>query len=94
MKGERVLYPCYFNVNLQRKEGRRVSRSRGIRNAGLAELEHAAKKAGLSYRIEEKHHPAHWWRREGRIVVVWDGSKELLLKKVAARMEVKTEGRK
>lgn len=94
MKGERILYPCYFNAALQRNEGRRVPRSRSIKNPVMADIVQAAKKAGLTFRVEEKHHPSCWWRREGRMVVMWDGSKESLLKKVAFRLEAKPEARK
>jgi signal recognition particle subunit SRP19 len=86
MKGERILYPCYFNGSIERKEGRRVAKTRAHPNPTLADLERAAKKTGLRYRIEQKHHPAHWWKREGRIVVEWSESKETLLKKVAAHL--------
>lgn len=94
MKGERILYPCYFNAALQRSEGRRVNRSRCIKNPVLSDIVQAAKKAGLTFRTEEKHHPAYWWRHEGRMVVTWDGSKEGLIRKVASRLEAKQETRR
>jgi signal recognition particle subunit SRP19 len=43
----------------------------------------------VTFRIEEHHHPAHWMRREGRIVAEWHEGKEALIKKVAQRLEVK-----
>jgi signal recognition particle subunit SRP19 len=89
MKNERILYPCYFNATLMRQEGRRVSRSRAVKEPTLADIEKAAKKSGLSCRTEQKHHPAFWWKKEGRLVVTWDKSKEQLLKTVAARLERK-----
>jgi signal recognition particle subunit SRP19 len=89
MKNERILYPCYFNAALMRKDGRRVSRSRAVKEPTLADIEKAAKKSGLSCRTEQKHHPAFWWKKEGRLVVTWDKSKEQLLKTVAARLERK-----
>ncbi|MCQ8894630.1 MAG: signal recognition particle subunit SRP19/SEC65 family protein [Methanolinea sp.] len=84
MKGERILYPCYFNSALKRGEGRRVPLSRAVRDPTLADLERAAKGSGLSFRPEQKHYPSRWWLREGRIVVQWDESKEKLLKKISA----------
>jgi len=87
MKGERILYPCYFNTELRRNQGRRVPRAMGVPNPLLADLERAVKKNGLTCRVEEKHHPAFWMRKEGRLVVEWKESKELLLKRVAQRME-------
>jgi signal recognition particle subunit SRP19 len=38
--------------------------------------------------VEDKHHPAHWARREGRIVAEWTERKEALIRKVAQKLEV------
>lgn len=89
MKGERILYPCYFNANLMRGEGRRITRSRAVKDPSLSDIERAVKRCGIQYRIEQKSHPSCWWKREGRIVVAWAQSKEQLLKKVAGFLEVK-----
>jgi len=86
MKGERILYPCYFNAALKRAEGRRIPRERAVKDPTLMDLEKAAKRAGLSFRSEQKHYPARWWQKEGRIVVQWKESKEELLKRVATQM--------
>jgi signal recognition particle subunit SRP19 len=55
----------------------------------ISDLERALKRAGVPCRVEDKHHPAHWMRREGRIVAEWKERKEVLIKKVALRLEVK-----
>jgi signal recognition particle subunit SRP19 len=55
----------------------------------IHDLERALQKIGVTFRIEEHHHPAHWMRHEGRVVVVWADRKEALIKKVAQRIEVK-----
>jgi signal recognition particle subunit SRP19 len=55
----------------------------------VSDLERALKRAGIPFRIEEHHHPAHWMRREGRIVAEWQDGKEALIRKVAQRLEVK-----
>jgi signal recognition particle subunit SRP19 len=89
IQGERILYPCYFNVAYSRAEGRRVPRSLGVKAPALADLERVLTKLGIAYRAEENHHPEHWIRREGRVVVTWPESKELLIKKVAQRLGAK-----
>jgi signal recognition particle subunit SRP19 len=66
-----------------------VARSRGAKAPVISDLERALKRAGVTFRIEEHHHPAHWMRREGRIVAEWHEGKEALIKKVAQRLEVK-----
>jgi len=89
MEKERILYPSYFNGALKRSEGRRVSQSLAQKGVLLGDLERAVKKSGLSCRIEQNSHPAFWSRREGRVVVPWDQSKEVLLKTVATHLQVK-----
>jgi signal recognition particle subunit SRP19 len=89
MKGERILYPCYFDQARHRSEGRRVSRAAAVPDPGLPDLERAARRLGLTFRVEVKPHPAQWMKREGRLVVAWKGSKEELLKKMAKKMERK-----
>lgn len=87
--GECILYPCYFNASYTRAEGRRVPRSRGVKGPVLTDLERALKKAGIPFRVEEHHHPAHWTRREGRLVAEWKQGKGALIKAVAQKLEVR-----
>jgi len=87
--GECVLYPCYFNTGLSRAEGRRVRKGLGIKTPVPADIERALKRAGVKFRTEEKHHPAHWVRKEGRIIALWTEGKEGLIKKVAQKLEAR-----
>jgi signal recognition particle subunit SRP19 len=89
MKGERILYPCYFDQMRRRSEGRRVPKAAAVPDPRLADLERAAKKLGLDFRTETKPHPAQWVKKEGRLVVTWKGSKEDLLNKMARKLEKK-----
>ncbi|HVP93545.1 MAG TPA: signal recognition particle subunit SRP19/SEC65 family protein [Methanoregulaceae archaeon] len=89
MKGERILYPCYFDATLRRREGRKVPLSKAVRNPGLPDIETALKKNGVKYRIETKPHPAHWSEREGRILAEWDKSKGELLKRICSKLDVR-----
>jgi signal recognition particle subunit SRP19 len=43
----------------------------------------------VKFRVENKHHPAHWARKEGRVVAEWTEGKEALIKKVAQKLEVR-----
>ncbi|MGD0079144.1 MAG: signal recognition particle subunit SRP19/SEC65 family protein [Methanoregula sp.] len=88
-KGEYTLYPCYFNAAYSRGEGRRVPRSLGVKGPVLTDLERALRRAGVNFRVDDHHHPAHWARREGRIIAEWGESKERLIRKVAQKMEVR-----
>jgi signal recognition particle subunit SRP19 len=89
MKGERILYPCYFDATLRRQEGRKVPLSKAVRNPGLADIEAALKKSGVKYRTEPKSHPAHWAGREGRILAEWDKPKGDLLRRICSKLEAK-----
>jgi signal recognition particle subunit SRP19 len=51
------------------------------------DIERSLRSMGVTYRVEEHHHPAHWQRHEGRIVVEWTEKKEALIKKVAQKMD-------
>ncbi|MFA4878016.1 MAG: signal recognition particle subunit SRP19/SEC65 family protein [Methanoregula sp.] len=88
-EGECILYPCYFNAAYTRAEGRRVPRSLGSKAPVLTDIERALKKNGVNFRIEDHHHPAHWSRREGRVVAEWKKSKEVLIRRVAEKLEVR-----
>jgi len=89
VQGECILYPCYFNAGYTRMEGRRVVKKQGVKAPVITDLERALKRAGIRYRVEDRHHPAHWSRKEGRIVAEWTKGKEALIKKVAEKLEVR-----
>lgn len=89
VKGECILYPCYFNASLSRNEGRRVPRTLGAKGPVINDIERALKRANVKFRVEEHHHPAYWMRHEGRIIAEWHEKKESLIKKVAQKLEVK-----
>lgn len=86
MADECILYPCYFNAALNRRQGRRVPRQNAAKAPSLAELERVLKRSGIKFHAEGHHHPAHWERHEGRVVVEWKKSKEALIKKVAQQL--------
>ncbi|PKL62834.1 MAG: signal recognition particle protein Srp19 [Methanomicrobiales archaeon HGW-Methanomicrobiales-2] len=86
MSVERILYPCYFDVTLQRREGRRVPRNLGVKSPELTAIEAVLRKMKVPHRVEEHHHPARWAEHEGRIVAEWEGSKGDLIRKVAGSL--------
>lgn len=86
MADEHILYPCYFNATLQRRQGRRIPYHAGGKAPSLADIERSLRQLGIKFRVEDHHHPAYWMRREGRIVAEWKESKGSLIRKVAQRM--------
>jgi len=87
--GECILYPCYFDASLGRSSGRRVPATLAVKGATIQDLERALKRERLPFRTEERSHPAHWHKREGRLIVRWEGKKEELLRRVAKALNVK-----
>ena len=83
MSAERILYPCYFDATLERREGRRVAKNLGVKSPDLPAIEAVLRKMKVPHRVEERHHPARWAEREGRVVAEWEGSKEEVIRKVA-----------
>jgi len=83
---ERVIYPCYFNAALTRKEGRRVAKDKAVAKPTSATIATAARKAGFKPIEEAKHCPSSCYAREGRILVEFAGSKEELLAKIAEKL--------
>lgn len=84
----RYLYPCYFDTELTREQGRRVNKNLAVANPNTAQISRAAKSAGLNVVEENKttHHPSQWYKAGGRISVEFQGSKEELLKIVASKL--------
>lgn len=91
MGTSRIIYPCYFDGSLSRAEGRRVSRKYTQKAAPkVQELERVVRRLGIAGAVIEPHsHPAQWFRREGRLVLEWKGSKEQLLRKIARKLSEK-----
>ncbi len=86
MDPERILYPCYFDLSLPRSKGRRVPADKAQENPTAKAIHKAAKRLGLSARIEEASHPGYWMKKEGRIIVEYKGTKEELIRRVAAKI--------
>ncbi|WOX55163.1 MULTISPECIES: signal recognition particle subunit SRP19/SEC65 family protein [unclassified Methanoculleus] len=84
MSAERILYPCYFDVTLTRREGRRIAKNLGVKSPELSAVETILQGMKVPHRVEERHHPARWAQHEGRIVAEWEGSKGDLIRKVAS----------
>ncbi|MDR0439300.1 MAG: signal recognition particle subunit SRP19/SEC65 family protein [Methanocalculaceae archaeon] len=84
----RYLYPCYFDAELTRTEGRRVAKTLAVTSPNLAQIRRAAKLCELTVLDEELdvRHPAHWFFHDGRLQIDYKGSKEELLQKIAHKL--------
>lgn len=83
MRDKWVIWPVYFDANVSRKEGRKVSKELAIKNPSIDDIYKAAKKLGLNPVKEEKAYPKRWWRKEGRLLIDKKGKKMEIIKKIA-----------
>lgn len=74
-----ILYPCYFDRSLKRSEGRRTSRAMSVQEPSPSTIERILKSNKITFTHEEKSHPAYWWKREGRFMVDYTGTKRELI---------------
>jgi len=87
-EGLLVLWPHYFDARRSRGEGRRVAKAMAVDKPDAAWVEAAARKAGLKPQLQEdSKHPSLPHHKAGRVLVAKDGSKEAVLRKVAAAMQ-------
>ncbi len=71
MSAERILYPCYFDAALRRREGRRVARNLAVKSPDTSAIATVLRKMNLPHRLEEHHHPARWVERKAGSL--WNG---------------------
>lgn len=86
-----IVWPCYFDARLSRKQGRRVSKEMAVKNPKLEELAEAIKSIGLKATQEAKAaHPTSWFSPSGKLKVTYPGErdpKEELLKKMGQHIK-------
>ncbi len=92
MENGHILYPCYFDATIKRRSGRRVPGTLASDKPSIHDIEEALFRLHLSYTREDKSHPAFWWRHEGRLIVPFAGSKNELIKSVAANIDIQKAG--
>lgn len=84
---ENVLYPAYFDADLTRGEGRRISQELAIADPTVDEIATAVGQVGYDARIERDiAYSREHWKSRGRVVVknADDANKGDLLQAVGA----------
>jgi len=84
---EFVIWPVYIDRERSRKEGRRVSKSLGVKNPKLENIYKTLKRMGYSPEmVRDKCHPRRHWEPSGYIKVkVEEGTSKLELLKEICR---------
>jgi len=82
-----ILYPCYFDSDLMRSEGRRVSYDTGIAHPEPGDIERILKTNHITYNRETKSHPAYWWKHQGRFMVEYSKTKGELVNLIGTSLK-------
>jgi len=82
-----VIYPVYFDKNISRFAGRKVSKKHAVEKPNIEDISKAAKSLGLNPVLEKDiAHPSRHWKKEGRVLVDKKGSKSKILNQISNRM--------
>lgn len=78
-----VLWPEYFDANLTRAQGRKVSKKLAVPEPSLDMISKALQKLDIEFTLEEeKSYPGEWHLKKGRALVPITIPKSQLLVKV------------
>jgi signal recognition particle subunit SRP19 len=87
-RGKLRVWPVYFDASLSRGEGRRVPRSKAIRDPKAEDIEKAAKKLGLNPILEPAAtYSKQPWRPIGVVLVDKKGSKTRIINDIAEELK-------
>jgi len=85
---EYIIWPQYFDCNLSRKYGRRVSRELCVLKPSIKEIELVCSELALECRVDEsKLYPRSWYTTRGCVYVRSNTSKSLLLRLLAKKLQ-------
>jgi signal recognition particle subunit SRP19 len=86
-KGKLRIWPAYFDVKYSRSEGRRIPRNQAVREPRIEDLEKAANKLGLKPILQAgAAYSKYPWSKTGALLVDKKGSKNDVIKKLAAEL--------
>ena len=82
-----VVWPIYFDKNVTRFNGRRVSKKQAVEKPSVDDILKSAKSLGLNPVLEKDvPYPSTPWKKEGRILIDKKDSKSKLLKQIASKL--------
>ena len=83
-----VIYPEYFDFNLKRSQGRKVSSNISVKKPNIDEIIIVAKKLGSNVKMSSKSHPSNWHSELGSLTLFYDGTKVSLLHKMGKELKL------
>jgi signal recognition particle subunit SRP19 len=85
--GKLRIWPVYFDASYSRGEGRRVPRSKAVKDPKAEEVEKAAMRLGLNPILEPTaKYSKQPWRPVGVVLVDKRGSKTKIIKEIAEEL--------
>ena len=82
-----IIYPIYFDKHISRCKGRRIPLKNCIEKPTVEQIANAAKSLGLKPIIEkDRMHSSRSWKKEGRVLILKNASKQTLLHQISKRM--------
>jgi len=83
-----VIWPVYFDKNVSRLDGRKVSKKHAVEKPSIENISKAAKSLGLRPVLEKDcAYPSKPWKKDGRILVDKKDSKSKLLRQIGSRLQ-------
>ena len=78
-----IIYPIYFDKNITRNNGRRISKKYAIDNPDIEKISKVLKSLGLSFEVDKNSsHPLRSWKKEGRIIITKNTNKNKLINQI------------
>ena len=81
------IYPEYFDFNLKRSQGRKVSSNISVKKPNIDEIMIVAKILGSNIKKSSKSHPSNWHSELGSLTLFYDGTKVSLLRKMGKELK-------
>ncbi len=86
-RGKLRIWPVYFDSSYSRGEGRRVPRTKAVKDPKAEDVEKAAKRLGLNPILEPTaKYSKQPWRPVGVVLVDKKGSKTKIVKEIAEEL--------
>ena len=83
-----VIYPEYFDFNLNRSQGRKVPVNISVKKPNVEEIFGILKNLGSSVTKSQKSHPSNWHSELGSINLFYEGTKVSLLHKIGKELKI------
>ena len=83
-----VIYPEYFDFNLNRSQGRKVPANISVKKPNVEEIFGILKNLGSSVKKSPKSHSSNWHSELGSINLFYEGTKVSLLHKIGKELKI------